>query len=174
MEVVCPLTILRQKSLLWRLKNNVEKQIRKRKTQSRSRGPHAEHMVMVKLIQEGWLPAKGPEGAPVDIFALSQNYPLKMAAVQAKSVYIGNSGTHINEIEFLEQSGPVYVIVVETKRGEYTYLVLSNAEMKTEVKKNGRFYLKDRKYYITVPKSLRGFEQYKEAWNKVSEYARLI
>lgn len=147
----------------------VKEETEKRKINARARGPHAQTLVRKELYEREWLPSNGHEGNIVDLFAVSASFPLRCTAIQVKSVYIGNDSTHFKEKEILEESGPIYIIAVETNRGEYKYLIFSNTEMKNIVKKRGRLYKKDKKYYLSIPKSLKGFEDYVNRWEKVEK-----
>src|SRR5450756_78790 len=149
-----------------RLMFRVKSQIDDRRINTKARGPHAEHLVELQLYEKHWLSSKGPEGHPIDIFAIAEDFPLRVAVLQAKSLYIENDSIHIRTSYLSEDSGPINVIVVEIpERGKYVYLVLSHSEMQKEMVAHGRPHGKQT--YLTIPKDLRGFEQYKDAWEKV-------
>lgn len=155
--------------LMFRVKNQIDD----RRINTKARGPHAENLVQMKLFENHYLSAKGPEGHLIDIFAIAEDFPLRVAVLQAKSLYVENDSIHIRTCYLSENSGPVYVIVVEIpERGKYVYLVLSHSEMKKEMVEHGRPYGKQT--YLTIPKDLKGFEQYKETWEKVGKYSRVF
>ena len=155
-----------------KLKETVNDQIIERKINSKARGPHAETFVKWKLLEKGWNSVKGPEGAPVDLLTMSMEYPLRVVPIQVKSLYIDNSSIHISVKNFMQESGPLYIIVVETKRGNFECLILSHYEMDKQLWKLGRDYKKD--IYLTIPKSLEGYEFAKEKWEKVLEASKIF
>jgi hypothetical protein len=157
------------KKLMFRIKRKIEE----RRINTKARGPHAEQLVRIKLYENHWLPANGPEESLIDVFAVAENFPLRVAVIQVKSLYVENDAIHIKNSYLLEDSGPTYVIVVEaTERGKYTYLVLSHSEMKSEMLKYGRRYKKET--YLTIPKDLVRYEWCKEKWEKVGKYSRVF
>jgi hypothetical protein len=105
--------------LMFRVKSKIED----RKINTKARGPHAEQLVRIKLYENHYLSSNGPEGSLIDIFAVAENFPLRVVVIQVKSLYVENDAIHIKNAYLLEDSGPIYVIVVEAlERGKYTYL----------------------------------------------------
>jgi hypothetical protein len=148
---------------------------------SKITGASAETKVIAQINDNiGWAVTKEETQASIiDLFAISVQPPYKIACIQVKSASRRSPTIHVDAKHLEFDTGPIWVIAVETKPKHHEYLIFSFGEFKKFVAENARHYSKERgystpEYDFSVPKNLEQtpFAKFIGQWKKIETNAR--
>ena len=136
-------------------------------------GRMAELMTICKIYKEiGYVgTVESTNASKIDIFAIPGDGRMAVTIIQVKSIFGATHIVHFTPADLEEREGLVWIFVVEVQTDQYAYLVFTHKEIQELVKNLEPYVYPDRppQYDLTVPKSLKGFEQYHNSWEKIEQ-----
>lgn len=146
----------------------------------RRRGKASELLVEYQLLKYVKNVIKVPKGVAVgDRIAVIEleNGTIKYVPIEIKSVTIKNLFGIDVSFKFLSRFHGIYIIIVQCEKplAEYDFLVLTDKEMKEEIRKKAKPKKwdkthKEKRWRLKISRNLKGFKEYIDRWDKIINY----